>query len=141
MFGRRNPRRQTAVYLRCYPGDQAGMECHRRALLRLATRLGLPEPVSYVDDGRRHRDGLPRLDSLERQIENGWIDTLLIPGPFVFALDDAVAGATVRRLEGLGCRVIELPVGGSYPVPPVTPPGRRRERRRQAGATLAGVTA
>jgi hypothetical protein len=62
----------------------------------------------YLDNGRRHRDGLPQLELLERNIANGWIDTLLIPGPFVFALDDRKATATVNRLRHLGCRQIEL---------------------------------
>ncbi|MED7950050.1 hypothetical protein [Streptomyces sp. BE303] len=104
-------------------------------------RLGLPEPVVYIDDGRRHRDGLPRLESLEQGIVNGLIDALLIPGPFVFALDDAVAGATVRRLERRGCLVIELPSGGPFSPRTATPAGLRRAGSRQGAGALAEIRA
>ncbi|MGV9266101.1 hypothetical protein ACWDRR_15735 [Kitasatospora sp. NPDC003701] len=105
---------QPAVYLRCYPGDPSGMDCHRRAMERLALRHNLPEPYVYIDNGRRHRDGLPQLELLERGIANGWIHLLLIPGPFVFALDDRQAAATVDRLRRLGCRLIEILPSWSY---------------------------
>ncbi|MFJ1709813.1 hypothetical protein [Kitasatospora sp. NPDC088346] len=105
-------RAQTALYLRCYPSDPTNMECHRRAMEQLALRHSLPEPGIYLDNGRRQRDGLPQLDLLERSIANGWIDTLLIPGPFVFALDDQQAAATADRLRRLGCRLIESCPGG-----------------------------
>ncbi|MEE1825220.1 hypothetical protein PUR61_23995 [Streptomyces sp. BE20] len=103
---------QAALYLRCYLSDPSDMECHRRAKQRLAVRHSLPDPFVYIDNGRRHPDGLPQLEQLERRIANGWIDTLLIPGPFVFVLDDRQAAATVRRLRRLGCRLSKSCPGG-----------------------------
>ncbi|MEE1826319.1 hypothetical protein PUR61_29650 [Streptomyces sp. BE20] len=106
---------RTALYLRCYPFDPTGMECQRDALERLAQRHGLPAPFEYLDNGRRSGGRLPRLECLVRDIEQGWIDRVLIPGPFVFALDDSEAEAVTRRLRQLGCRVIELPGGKGSP--------------------------
>ncbi|MED7952045.1 hypothetical protein [Streptomyces sp. BE303] len=106
---------RTAVYLRCYPFDPTGMECQRHALERLAQRHGLPEPFEYLDNGRRSGGRLPRLECLVRDIEQGWIDRVLIPGPFVFALNDREAEAVTRQLSQLGCRVVELPHGGGSP--------------------------
>ncbi|MEE1823942.1 hypothetical protein PUR61_17345 [Streptomyces sp. BE20] len=103
------------MYLRCYPYDSTRMECHRRALERLAHRHCLPEPAEYVDNGRRPVDGLPQLECLVRSIERDWITTLLIPGLFVFALDDGEARTAAARLRGLGCRLIELTRSGLLP--------------------------
>ncbi len=108
MHSRRKTGQQPALYLRCYPSDPFDMESHRQALERLAVQHSPPEPIVCLDNGRRHRDGLPQLELLERNIAHGWIDTLLIPGPFVFALDDRKATATANRLRHLGCRRIEL---------------------------------
>ncbi|WP_329493919.1 hypothetical protein [Kitasatospora herbaricolor] len=111
----RRGRAGAAMYLRCYPYDSTGMECHRRALGWLAHRHALPEPAEYLDNGRRPADGLPQLECVARYIEWGWIRTLLIPGPFVFNLDDGKAADMADRLRGLGCRLVELPVGGPCP--------------------------
>ncbi|MER6401819.1 hypothetical protein ABT263_38170 [Kitasatospora sp. NPDC001603] len=43
--------------------------------------------------------------------------TLLIPGPFVFSLNDREARAVLHRLHRLGCRVLEPPGGGAAFVP------------------------
>ncbi|WP_435600540.1 hypothetical protein [Streptomyces sp. C10-9-1] len=85
------------------------MEGHRHALRALADACGLPEPFEFHDDGRRASDGLPQLECLVRHAEHGVIDTLLVPGLFVFALDDIEAAAVARRLRRSGCRIIELP--------------------------------
>ncbi|MED7948409.1 hypothetical protein, partial [Streptomyces sp. BE303] len=90
------------------------MEFHRRAMEGLALRHGLQAPLVNLDNGRRYRDGLPQLELLERGIAKGWIDLLLVPGPFVFALDDRQAAATVERLRLLGCRLVEILPRWSY---------------------------
>ncbi|MFD5088817.1 hypothetical protein ACFWOG_40210 [Kitasatospora sp. NPDC058406] len=118
------------MYLRCYPYDSTAMECHRRALGRLAHWHRLPEPVEYLDNGRRAVDGLPQLECLLWSIERGWIATLLVPGFFVFALDDGEARNVAGWLRGLGCRLIELPHLGVLPVADV--PGPRAFRAVQA---------
>ncbi|MGW4897045.1 hypothetical protein ACWEQL_33010 [Kitasatospora sp. NPDC004240] len=103
------PAPRTAIYLRSYPFDTTGMECHRRALEDLAMAAGLPEPVMFLDNGLRASDGLPARDALLRAVAAGLVDTLLVPGPYVFGLDDAEAGAVVGELERHGCRVVQLP--------------------------------
>ncbi|WP_328787087.1 hypothetical protein [Streptomyces sp. NBC_00273] len=112
----------TALYLRCYPHDPTGMEFHRRAMRRLAQWYGLPAPSEYVDNGLRSRDGLPQLENLVWQIARGRIDMLLIPGPFVFALDDREAADVAHRLRRLGCRLLELPHSRPVRVGPLTRP-------------------
>ncbi|MFJ1709926.1 hypothetical protein [Kitasatospora sp. NPDC088346] len=127
------------MYLRCYPYDSAGMECHRRALEQLAHRHALPEPARYMDNGRRRADGLPQLERVVRSIEWGWIRTLLVPGAFVFDLDDGKAADMAARLRGLGCRLVELPGGGPCPgVGPARPVPVRVVRPRLV-AQLDGV--
>ncbi|MCG6499270.1 recombinase family protein [Kitasatospora sp. A2-31] len=109
---------RTALYLRCYPSDTAGLECQHAALERLALQRGLPEPSSYVDNGMRSGARLPAFERLLRQAEHGWVDVVLVPGPFVFSLDDRAARAAVRRLEALGCTVLELPGRAARARPP-----------------------
>ncbi|WP_406209687.1 hypothetical protein OH807_39260 [Kitasatospora sp. NBC_01560] len=100
---------RAALYLRCYPCDTAGLDCQRAALERLAVEHGLPAPGLYLDNGHRSGAPLPALERLLREAVQGWVDVVLVPGPFVFALDDRAARATVCRLEALGCEVLELP--------------------------------
>ncbi|MGW2547094.1 hypothetical protein ACWC5I_41025, partial [Kitasatospora sp. NPDC001574] len=85
---------RVAIYLRSYPFDVTGMECQRRALEDLAFEAGLPEPVTFLDNGLRVADGLPARDALLRAVAAGLVDTLLVPGTYVFGL-----GATGRQLD------------------------------------------
>ncbi|MFD0351205.1 recombinase family protein [Kitasatospora aburaviensis] len=137
---------RTALYLRCYPSDTAGLECQRAALERLALQRGLPVPTSYVDDGMRSGTRLPALERLLGRAEHGWVDVVLVPGPFVFSLDDRAARAAVRRLESLGCTVLEPPPGRARPpagparrvrAAPGRPGGSGRPRAPPARATRA----
>ncbi|MHA6765657.1 hypothetical protein [Streptacidiphilus sp. PAMC 29251] len=99
----------TAAYLRCYPFDRWGMASHRWALEDLAVQLGLPTPVLYLDNGYHGRAVGPHLQRLQQAIANQRFTTLLIPGPWVFHLDDARARQTVLHLVTLGCTVFEMP--------------------------------
>lgn len=104
-----------ALYLRCYPADAAGLEYQRAALERLAHRRGLPVPAAFLDDGVRSGDRCPALERLLERAGQGWVNVVLVPGPFVFSLDDLSARATVLRLEALGCTVLDLPGPGALP--------------------------
>ncbi|MEU3570514.1 recombinase family protein [Kitasatospora sp. NPDC036755] len=119
---RRRPARP-ALYLRCFPADAAGLEYQRAVLERLARRHGLPLPAAFLDDGVRSGDRLPALERLLERVGQGWVDVVLVPGPFVFSLDDRSARATVRRLEALGCTVLELPGRDVPPLPLPVPAG------------------
>ncbi|MBP0455738.1 recombinase family protein [Kitasatospora sp. RG8] len=110
--------RAAAIYLRCYPRDAAGTEYQRTALEWFALQQGLSAPYAFTDDGCRSGGPLPELERLLRRVEQGWVDTVLVPGPFVFSLDDRASAATVRRLEELGCRVLELPGRAGRARPP-----------------------
>ncbi|MFE9427502.1 recombinase family protein [Kitasatospora sp. NPDC006697] len=99
----------SAIYLRCYPQDDTAMDCQGRALHALAESLGFAEPALFRDRGRRPQDGLPELEALLDRVEAGLLTVVLVPGPFVFALDDGAATAAVDRLHAHGCRVVELP--------------------------------
>ncbi|MET9403890.1 hypothetical protein [Kitasatospora sp. NPDC002965] len=100
---------RVAIYLRSYPFDVTGMECQRRALEELAFEAGLPEPVTFLDNGLRVADGLPARDALLRAVAAGLVDTLLVPGTYVFGLGDDEAGAVADELARHGCRLIQLP--------------------------------
>ncbi|MEV7187334.1 recombinase family protein [Kitasatospora sp. NPDC093102] len=110
----RRPAR-AALYLRCYPADPAGLDYQRAALERLARQRGLPVPGAFLDDGVRSGDRRPALERLLERAARGWVNVVLVPGPFVFSLDDRSARATVHRLEALGCTVLELPGRGALP--------------------------
>ncbi|MFB6891446.1 hypothetical protein ACFCX4_19320 [Kitasatospora sp. NPDC056327] len=101
--------RRTAMYLRCRPYDPREADYVRSAMEHLAGRLSLPVPDVYADHGLSARGPLPALASLLTAAERGWVDVVLVPGPFVFALDDRAAAATVRRLARAGCAVVETP--------------------------------
>ncbi|MEV4612434.1 hypothetical protein AB0K43_07505 [Kitasatospora sp. NPDC049258] len=98
-----------AIYLRCYPFDQTEMACHFLALQALAEAEHLPNPLVYFDNGRRAADGLPRREALLRLVAAGTVGTVLVPGPFIFALDDREAAEVVSTLRAYGCRLVELP--------------------------------
>ncbi|MFC9328907.1 hypothetical protein [Kitasatospora sp. NPDC057015] len=105
MIGRRvdgavQPR--PAIYLRCYPYDPMGMDCHVRALQEVAAGIGVSEPLLILDNGLRIADGLPGRERLLRLAEAGVIDAVLVPGPFVFSLDAAEAASVVAELEARG---------------------------------------
>ncbi|MFG3053538.1 hypothetical protein ACGFZP_21665 [Kitasatospora sp. NPDC048239] len=103
------PLRRSAMYLRCHPYDTREAQYVRTAMEMLAARLGLPLPEGYADHGRSARGPLPALENLVAAAEQGWVDVVLVPGPFVFSLDDRVAAATVARLARAGCEVVETP--------------------------------
>ncbi|MED7947374.1 hypothetical protein PUR61_34960 [Streptomyces sp. BE20] len=100
--------RPTAIYLRCYPCDAVLMLDYWQLLERYSVDSGLGEATLFMDNGRRSTEPLAALAALTRAVEAGVCDTVLIPGPFVFSLDDAVAAATIRRLEEAGGRVVEM---------------------------------
>ncbi|MFB7470164.1 hypothetical protein [Kitasatospora sp. NPDC056184] len=101
--------RRSAMYLRCRPYDPQEADYVRSAMEHLAHRLALPYPDVYADHGLSTRGPLPALASLLTAAERGWLDVVLVPGPFVFALDDGAAASVVRRLARAGCQVVEAP--------------------------------
>ncbi|MER6364054.1 recombinase family protein [Kitasatospora sp. NPDC001527] len=101
--------RRSAMYLRCRPYDPQEAEYVRSAMEHLAHRLALPHPDVYADHGLSTRGPLPALASLLTAAERGWVDVVLVPGPFVFSLDDRAAADIVRRLARAGCEVVEAP--------------------------------
>ncbi|MDA5283722.1 recombinase family protein [Streptomyces sp. Isolate_45] len=109
-----DPTVRTAVYLRCYPRDVWQMELHRAALLEHAHGLGWPEPLVFLDNGRLSHDSLPALEQLLALVAEGWFTVVLVPGWFVFALDDEEAARIVDRITSQGCRVEELPGHGRH---------------------------
>ncbi|MFJ6621479.1 recombinase family protein [Kitasatospora sp. NPDC091335] len=121
-----------ALYLRCYPADAAGLDYQRSVLEHLARQRGLPVPSAFLDDGVRSADPRPALERLLERAGQGWVNVVLVPGPFVFSLDDRCARATVRRLEALGCAVLDLPGPGALPLPaPVRTALLAEPRRRR----------
>jgi hypothetical protein len=97
----------TAMYLRCYPYDVCEQLDLRLDLADWADRLGLGEPAVYLDNGARSSGPLPALTRLLAAVRAGRYRTVLVPGPFVFSLDDRAARATVRLLTAAGCTVLE----------------------------------
>ncbi|GLW68189.1 hypothetical protein Kpho02_04880 [Kitasatospora phosalacinea] len=102
------PKNGTAIYLRCYPEDHWEMLSHRRALEDLADRSGLARPILYLDNGTRSTECAPRLEHLLADIAAGWVDTVLIPGTWVFALCPETARATADRLRAAGAHLVEM---------------------------------
>ncbi|GJF35033.1 hypothetical protein KNE206_77330 [Kitasatospora sp. NE20-6] len=99
----------SAVYLRCHPRDDWAVETLRRALEEHALRLGLFPPAVYIDNGISSQQAAPRRAALEADVAAGTIGVVLIPGPWVFALDDTAARRAVDALVSRGCEVVELP--------------------------------
>ncbi len=101
--------RPTAIYLRCYPYDAGFLLDFWSALSHYALAAGLGEATVFLDNGRRSRDPLTALEALLAAAAAGRVSAVVVPGPFVFSLDDEAARATVRRFEAAGCAVHELP--------------------------------
>lgn len=99
----------TAMYLRCYPYDSWKMSNHQDALSRLAEGLGLAEPTLFLDNGTPSSAPRAALESLLRHAEDGVFTVVLIPGLFVFSLDDAEARSVEDTFSRAGCQVVELP--------------------------------
>ncbi|MEU3497688.1 hypothetical protein [Kitasatospora cineracea] len=111
------------LYLRCFPFDEWRMSSHRAAARAYAASLGLTEPQVLMDNGFRSGGELPRLALLFDLVTSGCCDTVLVPGPWVFSLDDTTAQAVVLALRASGCRLLEVPrAGGGATAPPA--PGR-----------------
>ncbi|GGV40611.1 hypothetical protein GCM10010495_67590 [Kitasatospora herbaricolor] len=122
-----------AAYLRYYPHNRSAVDRHREALDRFARRLGLPSPAVYLDNGRSSTGPRPGFEQLARAVLDGVHRVLIVPGPWVFSVDDAKARLAVRLLTAAGChRILMLPPpggGGSAPPPETdrrTEPGRTR---------------
>ncbi|TQK52937.1 hypothetical protein FBY35_3400 [Streptomyces sp. SLBN-118] len=101
----------TAAYLRCFPYDIWRMALHVHALEVHADILGLLAPRVFLDNGVSHRMVQPQLRLLLAHASVGLVHTVLIPGSWVFSLDDRRAGAVTAFLQGAGARVVELPHG------------------------------
>ncbi|MFJ5229347.1 hypothetical protein ACIQBJ_05540 [Kitasatospora sp. NPDC088391] len=101
--------RPTAIYLRCYPYDAGFLLDFWDVLSRYALAAGLGEATVFLDNGRGSRDPLTALEALLGAVAEGRVSAVVVPGPYVFSLDDAKARATVRRFEAAGCTVHELP--------------------------------
>ncbi|MFI1394300.1 hypothetical protein [Streptomyces sp. NPDC020681] len=99
----------TAAYLRCFPYDIWRMALHVRALEVHADVLGLHPPHVFLDNGVSHRMVQPQLRRLLAQASVGAIHTVLVPGPWVFSLDDRRSGAVTAFLRAAGAQVVELP--------------------------------
>ncbi|MEV6012694.1 hypothetical protein AB0M29_38650 [Streptomyces sp. NPDC051976] len=98
-----------AAYLRCYPRDDWAMMGLQSALERHALVLGLPTPAAYIDNGCPSGEPAPGRTQLDRAVAAGWVSVVLVPGPWVFALNDADACRAVEEFTKQGCEVIELP--------------------------------
>ncbi len=99
---------RAAIYLRCFPTDAYQMDAHQSALHRYADSMGLTGPPVLLDNGATSTGPRPRLDLLTALVADGLIDVVLIPGPWVFSLDDREAQAVAARLTRAGCRIMEL---------------------------------
>ncbi|MFF2951377.1 hypothetical protein ACFVVU_08525 [Kitasatospora sp. NPDC057965] len=136
------PVRRSAMYLRCRPYDPHEADYVRCAMEQLAQRLGLPYPDVYADHGLSTRGPLPALASLLTAAERGWLDVVLVPGPFVFSLDDRTAADTVRRLARAGCEVVEAPGRVVRPTGPLLDlPGQLRDAPGRRHLATAGAPA
>ncbi|MDQ0313383.1 hypothetical protein J2S46_008036 [Kitasatospora herbaricolor] len=99
-----------AAYLRYDPNDLAGLAGRLDALRAFAARLGLPDPVFYLDHGSASHDPRPYLHQFARGARRGSHHLLLIPGLWVFSPDDTQARLTARRLTTIGgVRILQLP--------------------------------
>ncbi|WP_371496452.1 hypothetical protein OG871_11175 [Kitasatospora sp. NBC_00374] len=112
-------RRSCAAYLRCVPFDTWEMPVHRHAMETWARDLGLADPVWFIDNGEASHGPKPRLLELLSAVERNTFSVVLVPGPFVFHLDDTRAAKVCHRLSVLGASVLQLPQErtGRQPVP------------------------
>ncbi|MFI6447162.1 hypothetical protein [Kitasatospora sp. NPDC050543] len=83
------------------------MSEHRALLDRHAVRLGLPEPVPFIDNGCRSADPLPQLERLVEHAVAGHFQVILIPGAWVFCLNDSEADRIRKQLADHGCHILE----------------------------------
>ncbi|MFD3418860.1 serine integrase family protein [Streptomyces decoyicus] len=97
---------RTAGYLRCYPEDPEQMSHHHYLLEDLAQQRGLARPTIYFDNGLSSNSCLPRLVQLVAQAVDGYYGAVLVPGLWVFNLDDYEARRISRYLTDRGCRII-----------------------------------
>ncbi|MDH6131550.1 hypothetical protein P3T37_000919 [Kitasatospora sp. MAA4] len=104
----------SAMYLRCFPYDATQLVFHRAALRLYARQLGVAEPAVFMDNGCPSRGPRPALDRLIRLAALGSFRTVLVPGPFVFSLDDQEARFVTRQLGVVGCQVLELPPAAKW---------------------------
>ncbi|WP_181442368.1 hypothetical protein [Streptomyces tateyamensis] len=115
-----------ALYLRCFPYDEKQMETHRLAAVRFAELWRLGRPLEFLDNGCAAGTERPALERLTAAVRLGVVCLLLVPGRFVFALDDEEALRIARRLTAAGCAVLELPLPTAavepehYGIPPVS---------------------
>ncbi|MFC9331877.1 hypothetical protein [Kitasatospora sp. NPDC057015] len=101
---------QPAAYLRYYPHNCSVMDRNVEALRSFAARLGVPAPALYLDYGFSCTGPRPGLGRLVRAAMNGSHRLLLVPGWWVFSVDDTQADLTVRMLTTLGgLRIVRLP--------------------------------
>jgi DNA invertase Pin-like site-specific DNA recombinase len=100
---------RTAAYLRCFPYDAFRVGPHRNAVLAYAEEVSLPIPAIYFDNGCLSSGALPELERLLHAITAGNYDAVIVPGPFVFSLDDHKAHAVIREISHQGCQVMEVP--------------------------------
>ncbi|MEV4612868.1 hypothetical protein AB0K43_09720 [Kitasatospora sp. NPDC049258] len=112
-------RRSCAAYLRCVPFDTWEMPVHRHAMEKWARELGLADPVWFIDNGESSGGPKPRLLELLTAVERNTFSIVLVPGPFVFHLDDVRAAKVCHRLSVLGASVLQLPYDrtGRHPAP------------------------
>ncbi|MFI9329440.1 recombinase family protein [Kitasatospora sp. NPDC052868] len=126
------PAPAVAVYLRCYPYDSWQMGPHLRALEEHAAALDRTVAHVFLDNGVSSRAFRPQLQRLLAWAARGRIDTVLVPGLWVFSLDTTTAHCVTGFLHAAGADVLELPErrgGGTRPVP-----GLVRQRERVPGA-------
>ncbi|WP_329500210.1 recombinase family protein [Kitasatospora herbaricolor] len=114
-----------AAYLRYYPHNSSAVDRHCEALHGFTRRLGLPSPAVYLDNGRCSTGPRPGFEQLARAVLDGVHRVLIVPGPWVFSVDDAKARLAVRLLTAAGCRrILTLPAPGAGGfAPPVAAPG------------------
>ncbi|MFC9932215.1 recombinase family protein [Streptomyces sp. NPDC127190] len=94
-----------AVYLRCYPADFWTLDTQQRRLRDWAMGRGMAEPAYFCDNGVSSRSAKPRLRALLEAARRGWIRHVLVPGLFVFDLDDRRAATIAAALKEHGVRV------------------------------------
>lgn len=96
---------------------------------RLCKTTGVPEPIVFMDNGFSSRVPRPALGSLVSSVESGVYDVVLVVGLFAFSLDGCSACEVVQRLQGAGCKVVEIPSptrrSRLIPVLPESGPARR----------------
>ncbi|MFH0518538.1 hypothetical protein ACHBTE_15330 [Streptomyces sp. M41] len=98
---------KVAGYLRCYPHDPTDMAENRIVMRNCARSAGMPEPFIYLDNDCPSRAAKPRLEELIEAVDAGLFLVVMIPGPWVFSLDEQVARSTAQRLSRGCCGIWE----------------------------------